>query len=149
MDESAPEKPKRKRDHEGQFAKGNDGGPFKKGVSGNPGGRKGDPRDREDYQKLAKRYSLVALRRLFRLMEDAATDPEVRRKCAVNLLDRAWGKPTESVELNASGQSLVTVVVPGTIADPDLWAERTRQIDESRRVPMIEHKGKPNGEAIR
>jgi hypothetical protein len=118
-------------------------------VSGNPSGRrKADPRERADYQKLAKRYSLVALRRLFRLMEHVETDPEVRRKCAVNLLDRAWGKPTESVQLNATGQSLVTVVVPGTIADPDLWAERTRQIEESRRAPMIEHKGKPNGEAI-
>jgi hypothetical protein len=89
---------------------------------------------------------LVALRRLAKMMEDPNVENEVRRKCAVNLLDRAWGKPTESVELNATARSLVQVIVPGTVADPDQWAERTRAIEAERRAPLIEASPVANGD---
>ena len=146
------QKPPR-RNTEGQYDGGGaDKGGWKKGISGNPGGRrKGNPRDREDYQKLAKRYSLVALRRLCRLMEDPATDAEVRRKCAVKLLDRAWGRPTESVEINASTQSQVLLVT--MTDDPATWEKRTQHgaqvIEDERAALLIEHKAKANGEAVR
>jgi hypothetical protein len=77
------------------------------------------------------------------MMEDSEIDPEVRRKCAVDLLDRAWGKPTESVEVNATAQSLVQIIVPQTIPNPDEWAARTRAIEEVRRTPLIEAVAEP------
>ena len=65
------------------------------------------------------------------------------------ILDRAWGKPAQAVQITGSAQNtLVQVLLPGTINDPDQWAERTRRIEESRRAPMIEHESKPDGEAI-
>jgi len=44
--------------------------------------------------------------------------------------------------------TLVQVLLPGTINGPDQWAERTRRIEEVRRQPLIEHESKPDGEAI-
>lgn len=65
------QKPDAKRDREGHFGRGNTSGGWKKGESGNPSGRRnGDPRDRAEYQKFARRYSMLAPRRLAKLMED-------------------------------------------------------------------------------
>ena len=144
--EQPPEKHD-KRDRDGQFTNGNKGGPFKKGISGNPGGRrKGDPRQREGYQRLAKRYSVIALRRLAKMMEDPNVENEVRRKCAVNLIDRAWGKPTESVDLsiNSTLSMRREWSAPAPDASSQIWRNNSHlELQHQRALPIIDATPQP------
>lgn len=68
-------------------------GQWKKGQSGNPGGR---PRDLESVRQLARKYSRLAVMTLVRLAKSADKD-SVRAAAAVALLDRGYGKPTQPV----------------------------------------------------
>ncbi|MDA8048508.1 MAG: DUF5681 domain-containing protein [Rhodospirillales bacterium] len=65
------------------------GRPFRKGQSGNPGGR---PKTAEGIRVLARRHTAGALATLIEIAKGGAN--ESARVAAANaLLDRAWGKP--------------------------------------------------------
>lgn len=68
---------------------------WKPGQSGNP---KGCPPRVAEAQKLAREYTEEAVRTLANLMANAG-DERLRAWCADKLLDRAWGKPKETMEL--------------------------------------------------
>lgn len=69
--------------------------PFKKGQSGNPGGRKPIP---PEVKELARAESVNAIRALARVM-NAKTAPHAAIVAAANsLLDRGYGKPTQHIE---------------------------------------------------
>ncbi len=73
------------------FEKGHQNG-FKKGQSGNPGGR---PKALADVVELTRAHTVAAVETLASLMADAETPPAARVAAANALLDRAWGKPTQ------------------------------------------------------
>ena len=68
-------------------------GRYRKGFSGNAGGR---PKDEYKVAELARSYTKEALEALVSLMR-TAKDERVRGTAAQALLDRGWGKPKVEV----------------------------------------------------
>ncbi|KXV41820.1 DUF5681 domain-containing protein [Gluconobacter albidus] len=89
------------------------GRPFKKGQSGNPGGT---PKDLREVIALARSHTVTAIEALAEIAGSPASPESARVSAANALLDRAWGKAKETVEI--SGQDgaplglVVTVVRP-------------------------------------
>lgn len=77
---------------------------WRKGVSGNPGGRvKIDMRIKE----LAKQKTELALNTLAHICGKGESE-SARVSAAVALLDRGWGKPAQAVDLTNSDGSLAS-----------------------------------------
>lgn len=66
------------------------GRPFQKGVSGNPSGRK------PGLDQLCRKHTPAAINALVLALKV----PQTRVAAAVALLDRGWGRPLQSVEVN-------------------------------------------------
>lgn len=87
---------------------------FKKGQSGNPGGR--SPRvgpNGETIAQLARAHTAEALSTLVEVCNGKGNEPKDRVSAANAILDRGWGKPTESVELdaNVTGNALPVIQI--------------------------------------
>jgi len=87
--------------------------PFKPGASGNPSGR---PKIPDDVKKILKLQAPNALQKLLTLME--SNDERIALTAANCVLDRAWGKPTQTTEVSGpDGEALeVKDVTPLDIA---------------------------------
>jgi hypothetical protein len=83
---------------------------FRKGQSGNPGGR---PRAEREVRELAQAYGPRAIRRLAGLMR--STNERVAVAAASALLDRGYGKPFQAVT-GKDGTPLFPVIAAGTVA---------------------------------
>ncbi len=80
-------------------------GRFPKGRSGNPNGR---PKVEGDIRKLAQSYGKAALMRLVELID--SDEPRVSVTAAQAVLDRAYGKPPQSIDLPSGlGPTLIRV----------------------------------------
>lgn len=77
---------------------------WKKGESGNPSGR---PKVVQELRELAREHTATALNTLIELMQN---DPngKVRLEAANSVLDRGYGKPSQSVCVDADVRSTVT-----------------------------------------
>lgn len=69
---------------------------FRPGESGNPGGR---PKELAEVRALAQAYTLDAIDCLADIIT-YSDDDAARRAAAVALLERAWGKPDQRVDLS-------------------------------------------------
>ena len=74
--------------------------PFKKGQSGNPGGRVGVPAEVRD---LARRHSTEAIERLIHWMK--SDDGRISVAAANALLDRGFGRPAQLIDLSVDVMS--------------------------------------------
>ena len=84
---------------------------FKKGVSGNPGGR--SPRigpNGETAAQLARMHTADAFRWLVEVGENPRSPAMARVAAAVAIHDRGWGKPTEYVDLDATVKSNMPII---------------------------------------
>jgi hypothetical protein len=72
---------------------------FKKGQSGNPGGR---PKEAQDVKEMAKTHSRAALERLVHWMQ--SNNPKASVSAANAILDRAYGKPSQTIDANLAGE---------------------------------------------
>lgn len=71
------------------------GRPFRKGQSGNPGGR---PKVAAEIRDLAQQHGPDAVKKLVALMKSAARE-DVQVRAAEALLDRGYGRPGQALEL--------------------------------------------------
>jgi hypothetical protein len=102
-------------------------GQFLPGQSGNPGGR---PRDIFQIAELARTHSPLAIRALAEICEDSGAPHSARVSAAVALLNRAWGLPVQTVDLEQKvdlGRRHLEVLTE--------LAERGRQLANSRQLP--------------
>lgn len=90
---------------------------WKPGQSGNPGGR---PKAIVEVVELARAHSERAVTRLAELME--SENEPVARAASDSLLDRAWGKPAQSVAIDAKVTDQRSLTIARAIVDqhPDL-----------------------------
>ena len=83
------------------------GRPFQKGVSGNPGGKPKDPnvprrRAVDDIRALARECGPEAIAKLRSILKDPKAPLQAVIMASNSLLDRGFGKPPQSVDVNAS-----------------------------------------------
>lgn len=74
-----------------------DGRPFQKGKSANPGGR---PKIEREIVDLARANSVEAINTLVGIMRSSDAKPNERAVAANAILDRAFGKPKQSVQVD-------------------------------------------------
>ena len=77
-----------------------------KGMSGNPGGR---PKLEVSIRDLAQQNSMEALETLVQVMRTGK--PGERLIAANAILDRAYGKPSQSIEMSSDRTTLVDLLV--------------------------------------
>ena len=68
---------------------------FKKGQSGNPGGR---PKEIAEVRELAREQTEFAIETLVRIAGDKKATHAAQVSAASALLDRGWGKPIQAME---------------------------------------------------
>ena len=74
--------------------------PFIKGQSGNPGGR---PKECGEIRELARQHGPAAIQKLVEHLE--GDDSRLSQAAAIALLDRAYGKPSQSLDLSVEEKS--------------------------------------------
>lgn len=95
--------------------RGNNGNGFKKGQSGNPGGRpKRTDAEKEALEAIRKLAPKVP-KLLTELIEDAKASAAIRLEAAKMILDRTYGKPDARVQMDAKVQKgdFVLEIKPG------------------------------------
>ena len=77
----------------------NKSGQFIKGKSGNPEGR---PKMPEDLKEAFRELTPAAVRALSEIINSPESKPVERIRAAEVILDRGWGKPTQSMEIETN-----------------------------------------------
>ena len=110
---------------------------WKRGQSGNPGGRPRKPATVEarqvihDVKEAAKALTAKAIATLENVMDDPKAPPAARVSAATTVLDRGWGRPTQSIEGNAEPFSLADLVA---LSMADREAEARARAEEGKLI---------------
>jgi hypothetical protein len=94
---------------------------WKPGQSGNPSGR---PKVYKDIQELAKVHTPAAIAALVLSLQDERT----RVPAAVALLDRGWGKPSQSLDINSNSTIELHLVAARAISQTLIDQQSTPDI---------------------
>ena len=90
------------------------GKPFKKGQSGNPGGR---PKVIAEVKELARAHTGEAVKTLVSIMTNPKSAPAARVSAANSLLDRGYGKPPQHITGEGGPSYVVRVPEPCKTAE--------------------------------
>jgi hypothetical protein len=77
-------------------------GGFKKGKSGNPGGR---PKVEGHVREIARQHTATAIETLAAIMADEKAPPAARVTASVAILDRGYGRPAQALSLDLTRKS--------------------------------------------
>ena len=77
--------------------------PFQKGKSGNPGGR---PKVVGEVQTLARQYTKEAIETIRQIMCDRKTHSSARVTAAIAILDRGYGRPSQTISQSVADKPL-------------------------------------------
>ena len=90
------------------------GRPFEKGQSGNPNGR---PKTPEEFKQLARENSLAALQKVIAIMHNDEAKLNDQLKAAEMVMDRAWGKPIQGMEVSGPEGNALTIKLEGALSE--------------------------------
>jgi len=93
------------------------GKPFQKGQSGNPGGR---PKVPEEIKEAFRAAGPNACECLCKIIADPAAKDSDKIRAAEVILDRGFGKPTQSVDLEATVGAPISIAFEGVLNE---WAK--------------------------
>jgi len=103
-------------------------GGFQRGQSGNPGGRSKLP---ADIREAFKAKAPAALEVLTRCLQSG--DVRIAMMAAQAILDRGYGKPTQSIDANINDDPVRYIVeLPEKSATTEEWLESIRREDAGR-----------------
>ena len=80
---------------------------WKRGQSGNLAGR---PKRDGDLRELARSHTADALATLVAVMNNADAAPSARTSAASAILDRAWGRPEQTLSASVVGETYIDVL---------------------------------------
>lgn len=92
------------------------GRPFKKGQSGNPGGR---PKVVAEVRELAREHTEKALKTLVEIMSDQKAHNAARVAAAKEILDRGYGRAPQSVTVKGEVEQRIIDLLKGLDRPPD------------------------------
>ena len=92
------------------------GKPWKKGQSGNPGGR---PKVIAEVKELARAHTGEAIQTLVSIMTNAKAAPAARVSAANALLDRGYGKPLQHI--TGEGGPVYVARIPEPCKTVEQW----------------------------
>ncbi len=88
------------------------GRPFKKGQSGNPGGR---PKVIAEVRDLAREQTEKSVKALVSIRDSTKAPPAARVAAANSLLDRGWGRPAQTISGDPENpQKLIVEIIDPT-----------------------------------
>ena len=90
-----------------------------RGQSGNPGGR---PKDLVHVKELAREYTEKAVMTLAEIMGNTQEPASARARAAEVLLNRAWGTPESTANVNVTGEPTTEQLIQIILGDPELAA---------------------------
>jgi hypothetical protein len=90
------------------------GKPFKKGQSGNPGGR---PKVIAEVKELAKEHTVEAIQTLVSIMNNPKFAPAARVTAANALLDRGYGRPPQHITGEVAASYVARLPEPAKSAE--------------------------------
>jgi hypothetical protein len=111
------------------------GRPFKKGQSGNPGGR---PKVVAEVRELARAHTAEAIETLVSIMTDPKSAPAARVSAANALLDRGYGKPPQHITGHTAN---FVALLPQPCETAEEWmtmVESPKALTNERAIPTDE-----------
>ncbi|EHL99369.1 hypothetical protein HMPREF9946_03131 [Acetobacteraceae bacterium AT-5844] len=100
---------------DGRFKPGNPTA-FKKGQSGNPGGRL---KAVKEVEELARSHTELAINALVGVLKNKEAPPAAQVRAAEVILERGWGKPRQSVELSGPDGAGLPLSLEVRFVSPD------------------------------
>jgi len=94
------------RDKKGRFTKGNTGG--------------GRPKTPKEFKELAQENSIPALKKVIEILNNPKSKDRDKLKAAEMVMDRAWGKPLQGMELSGPDGNQITIKLEGELSE---WAK--------------------------